>query len=107
MRTLPTMQRLCEHFMRLDCTSMTVWFAYHAPVAFRIGSEAPVVLDQKVPSRVKGFLDKIDGGYTRRLPRYDKETFQTLWENQVQPVLRALRPADGRKEPGSNRRTEK
>lgn len=73
------------HCLRVDMGSVTVWFSYRTPVAFRVHGHNRVVRQNDWGPTTGKHLKWIDGGDKRN--RVDSDTFEKLWKEQVEPTL--------------------
>lgn len=63
---------------------VTVWFSYKTPIAFQVGSNELVVLQNYWGPTTGKHLNAIDGG--DRKARVDQATFDRLWAEQFASV---------------------
>ena len=81
------------HCLRFDWGSVTVWYSYSTPVAFRVDGHNRVVRQNDWGPTTGKHLKWIDGGDKRS--RVNSETFERLWKEQVEPLFNPERsPAD-------------
>ena len=64
---------------------LTVWYSYRTPVAFEVGGHPQVVHENDWGPTTGKHLNWINSDKSSRV---DGETFQRLWSDQVEPLLR-------------------
>jgi hypothetical protein len=73
------------HTLRVEIESLTVWFSYSTPIAFRTPG-LPIVVRENVWGKTTGkHLNWIDGG--RKSDRISTEKFEKLWAEHVKPYF--------------------
>lgn len=80
------------HCLRLDWGSVTVWYSYNTPVAFRADGHNRVVRENDWGPTTGKHLNWIDGGDKRR--RVSSEEFEQRWKEQVEPLFAERREVE-------------
>ena len=71
--------------LRVDIGTLTIWFSYETPIAFRVAHGEIVVRQNDWKQTTGKHLNAIDGG--RKKSRVPSETFEAEWQKQVAPLL--------------------
>ena len=85
------------HTLRVEIESVTIWFSYKTPVAFRTRG-LPLVVHQNDWGPTTGkHLKWIDGFNAKDKDngRVDSETFNELWAEHIRPHFVKLEPPKG------------
>lgn len=78
------------HCLVVSMGSVTVWFSYKTPIAFHVDGHSRVVHQNDWGPTTGKHLKWIDGGdKDAKKRRVDDETFERLWKERVDPILRA------------------
>lgn len=76
------------HCLCVEVGPITVWYSYQTPVAFQVGSADRVVRSNSWGPNTGKHLNWIDNGDVES--RVDGETFQRLWNEQVEPLMQEV-----------------
>ena len=84
---LPSIQTHMPNFTEVELGSVTVWFSYQTPIAFRVSGEKRIVRRNEWGVTTGKHLNWLDSG--DKDSRVDAETFHRLWREatgQAAPI---------------------
>ena len=75
------------HTLQVEIESVTVWFSYQTPVAFRAPGIPLIVRKNEWGPTTGKHLKWIDGCDSKKNDRVDFVEFKKLWEEHVKPCF--------------------